>query len=182
MSRKDDLSPDDRRIWTRVAGTVTPFRPRKAQRVESPKSEPPPIPRAPPGPRKQAGPSSPVPSSEAGPPTRRARGVPEAMEPRRHRRLARERDPIEASLDLHGHGRFQAQDVLTAFLVRAQANGYRSVLVVTGQGRRGGAGVIRASIHEWLQSPALRGVVAGFAVAARRHGGEGAVYVSLKRP
>ena len=30
-----------------------------------------------------------------------------------------------------------------------------SVLVVTGQGRRGGTGVIRASVHEWLQGPAL---------------------------
>ena len=30
MSRRDDLSLDDRRIWARVAGTVTPSRKRKA--------------------------------------------------------------------------------------------------------------------------------------------------------
>ena len=83
-------------------------------------------------------------------------------------------------IDLHGYGRFQAQDALTAFLLGAQARGYRSVLVITGQGRRGG-GVIRASVHEWLTGPALRGVVSGFAPAARRHGGDGALYVTIRR-
>jgi DNA-nicking Smr family endonuclease len=53
--------------------------------------------------------------------------------------------------------------------------------VITGQGRRGGTGVIRASVHEWLQSPGLRGVVSGFASAARHHGGDGALYVTLRR-
>ena len=96
-------------------------------------------------------------------------------------RLSRERVPIEARFDLHGFGRFQAQDALTAFLMGAQARGYRSVLIITGQGRRGGTGVIRASVHEWLQSPTLRGVVSGFASAARHHGGDGALYVTIRR-
>jgi DNA-nicking Smr family endonuclease len=110
-----------------------------------------------------------------------SRSAPEVLEPRRQRRLSRERDPIEARIDLHGYGRFQAQDALTAFLMGAQARDYRAVLVITGQGRRGGTGVIRASVHEWLQGPALRGIVSGFAAAARRHGGDGAIYVTLKR-
>ena len=108
------------------------------------------------------------------------RSAPEELEPRRQRRLSRERDPIEARIDLHGFGRFEAEDQLRAFLMGAQARGYRAVLVITGQGRRGG-GVIRASVHEWLQGPALRGVVSGFASAARKHGGDGAIYVTLKR-
>ena len=33
MSRRDDLSPDDRRIWARVAGSVTPRQPKKAALV-----------------------------------------------------------------------------------------------------------------------------------------------------
>ena len=57
--------------------------------------------------------------------------------------------------------------------------GLRSVLVITGQGRRGG-GIIRASVHEWLTGPHLRGVVSGFASAHQRHGGDGALYVTLK--
>ena len=180
MSRRDDLSPEDRRIWARVAGSVTPSKPKKAPRVVPGTVDPDPsaAPRSK-GPvkaRAAAPPYTPPPPASA-----RTRGLPEALEPRRQRRLSRERAPIEARLDLHGYGRFQAQDALTAFLLGAQARGYRSVLVITGQGRRGGSGVIRASVHEWLQAPALRGVVSGFAPAARHHGGDGALYVTIRR-
>jgi DNA-nicking Smr family endonuclease len=179
MSRRDDLSPEDRRIWARVAGSVKPSKPKKAPRViPGPAvAEPPPapLPTKPTGPRGVAPVFTPPVQTAS-----RPRGLPEALEPRRQRRLSRERDPIEARIDLHGFGRFQAQDALTAFLGTAQARGYRSVLVITGQGRRGG-GVIRASVHEWLLGPALRGVVSGFAPAARRHGGDGALYVTIRR-
>ena len=181
MSRRDELSPDDRRIWARVAGSVTPAKPKKAPRVVPGAAvvDPPaaPLPRGLAKPRAAAPAwSAPVAAAPA-----RPRGHPEELEPRRQRRLSRERDPIEARFDLHGYGRFQAQDALTAFLLGAQARGYRSVLVITGQGRRGGTGVIRASVHEWLQGPALRGVVSGFASAARHHGGDGALYVTIRR-
>ena len=179
MSRRDDLSPDDRRIWAHVAGSVTPRRPKKAALVIPGAAvvDPPAAPH-PKGVVKARG--TPDPYSPAGPAPGRPRGLPEELEPRRQRRLSRERDPIEARLDLHGFGRFQAQDALTAFLMGAQARGYRSVLVITGQGRRGGTGVIRASVHEWLQGPALRSVVSGFASAARHHGGDGALYVTIR--
>ncbi len=179
MSRRDDLSPEDRRIWARVAGSVKPSKPKKALRVVvgAVDPEPPPAPQ-PKSPLKARG--VPPPYAPTAAPAR-PRGLPEELEPRRQRRLSRERDPIEARIDLHGYGRFQAQDALTAFLMGAQARGCRSVLVITGQGRRGGSGVIRASVHEWLQSPALRGVVSGFAPAARRHGGDGALYVTIRR-
>ena len=180
MSRRDDLSPEDRRIWARVAGSVTPSKPKKAVRIVPGAIDPDP-PAAPlsKGPVKSRGVAAPYSVPAAAP--ARARGLAEELEPRRQRRLSRERDPIEARIDLHGYGRFQAQDALTAFLLGAQARGYRSVLVITGQGRRGGSGVIRASVHEWLQGPALRGVVSGFAPAARRHGGDGALYVTIRR-
>ena len=180
MSRRDDLSPDDRRIWARVAGSVTPSKPKKAALIIPGAAvvDPPaaPLPRGLAKPRAAAPAWSPP---VVAPP--RPRGHPEELEPRRQRRLSRERDPIEAKIDLHGYGRFQAQDALTAFLMGAQARGYRSGRVVTGQGRRGGTGVIRASVHEWLQAPALRGVVSGFAAAARHHGGDGALYVTIRR-
>ncbi|MBW8303834.1 MAG: Smr/MutS family protein, partial [Brevundimonas sp.] len=161
-------------------GAVTPSKPITPARVTpgAAVGDPPPAP-LPKGPAKARGgviPNTPLPTVPA-----RPRGHPEALEPRRQRRLSRERDPIEARIDLHGYGGFQAQDALTAFLIGAQARGYRSVLVITGQGRRGGSGVIRASVHEWLQGPALRGVVSGFAAAARHHGGDGALYVTIRR-
>ncbi len=152
-----DLSAEDRRLWARVSGSA-------AKRPPSPAAKLP----------TRAITTAPRPAPAL------AHGAPEALEPRRQRRLSRERDPIEATLDLHGFGRFEAEDQLRAFLTHAQARGLRAVLVVTGQGRRGG-GVIRASIQEWLQSHALRGVVSGFASAHRRHGGDGAFYVTLRR-
>lgn len=187
MSRRDDLSPDDRRIWARVAGSVKPKLVKKPFRVTpgAPEIDPPAAPKAKApakAPPKFVKPPKPAAAPVVVPPTpQRSRGVPEELEPRRKRRLSRERDPIEAKIDLHGYGRFQAQDALTAFLLGAQARGYRSVLVVTGQGRRGGTGVIRASVHEWLAAPGLRTVVSGFAPAARHHGGDGALYVTIRR-
>lgn len=181
MSRRDDLSQEDRRIWSRVAGSVTPSRPKKAARVTPGAVE-----TAAPAPhpagdatavRRPAAPTAVISRAPASP----HRAAPEALEPRRQRRLSRERDPIEARIDLHGYGRFQAQDALTAFLIGAQARGYRAVLVITGQGRRGGTGVIKGSVHDWLTGPALRGVVSGFAPAARKHGGDGALYVTIRR-
>lgn len=182
MSRRDDLSPEDRRIWARVSGSVTPSKPKKALRIAPGAADPdPPAAPLPRGPVKARGVAPTWTPPPPSPSPARARGLPEELEPRRQRRLSRERDPIEARIDLHGYGRFQAQDALTAFLMGAQARGYRSVLVITGQGRRGGSGVIRASVHEWLLAPALRGVVSGFASAARHHGGGGALYVTIRR-
>ena len=179
MARRGGLTPDDKQIWTVVADTVTPRKRAKAPRIAEAGPEGEPVPRS--GPATAARPTSTKPTSSLpAPPVPRPRGVPEPLEPRRQRRLARERDPIEATFDLHGYGRFEAEDRLRAFLSGSQARGFRAVLVITGQGRRGG-GVIRASIHEWLQAPALRGVVSGFAAAHRRHGGEGAIYITLRQ-
>jgi DNA-nicking Smr family endonuclease len=185
MSRRGELSPEDRRLWARVSGSAAPHKVRKPL-LAATTADPPARPSAgvKPAGGGQPRPPQPVPLAprpEPAPAHPRARGAPEALEPRRQRRLSRERDPIDARIDLHGYGRFQAQDALTAFLLRAQARGHGAVLVITGQGRRGGSGVIRASVHEWLTAPALRGVVSGYAPAARRHGGEGALYVTLRR-
>jgi DNA-nicking Smr family endonuclease len=102
------------------------------------------------------------------------------IEPGRKRRLTRERDPIELRLDLHGLDQDRARAALHGFLLRAQAVGARAVLVITGKGFQGD-GVLRRRTPEWLADPALRGVVAGVSEAHRRHGGEGALYVALKR-
>jgi DNA-nicking Smr family endonuclease len=185
---RGDLTSEDRHIWARVSGSVTPPKVRKAARIipGGPLPADPPASllaagkpaKAPPPTKIPPGPASGSPGAR--PMAPQARGAPEELEPRRQRRLSRERDPIEDRIDLHGFGRFEAEDQLKAFLAGAQARRLKSVLVITGQGRRGG-GVIRASIHEWLQSPALRPLVSGFASAHRRHGGDGAIYVTLRK-
>jgi DNA-nicking Smr family endonuclease len=49
-----------------------------------------------------------------------------------------------------------------------------------GEPRRG---VLRRNVPAWLEEPALRSIVLGYTAAGVRHGGEGALYVQLrKRP
>ena len=73
-----------------------------------------------------------------------------------------------------------ARAALTRFILRSVDQGWRSVLVITGKGNLG-EGVIRRHAPEWLGEPPLREHVAGISQAHRLHGGEGALYVALKR-
>jgi DNA-nicking Smr family endonuclease len=102
------------------------------------------------------------------------------IEPNRQRRIIRERDPLERRLDLHGLDQDRARSALLEFLRRAQQDGVRAVLVITGKGLQGD-GVLRRRAPEWLAEPGLRSLVAGVSPADRRHGGDGALYVALKR-
>jgi DNA-nicking Smr family endonuclease len=106
--------------------------------------------------------------------------APDAIEPRRKRRLTRERDPIEARLDLHGLNSIAAEARLKAFVQQAYANDYRAILVITGKGIAD-TGVLKRFAPEWLADPALGHMVAGVSQAHARHGGSGALYVALKR-
>ncbi|MEO8113960.1 MAG: Smr/MutS family protein, partial [Phenylobacterium sp.] len=83
-------------------------------------------------------------------------------------------------LDLHGLGQDRARAVLEGFLARAWDEGCRAVLVITGKGVKGD-GVLKRQAPEWLAAPHLAPMVAGISEAGRRHGGEGALYVALKR-
>lgn len=111
-------------------------------------------------------------------------------------RLARGRLAIDAAIDLHGLRQDEAHRALRAFLMREQAAGARIVLVVTGKGAGPGAGsgahsgahgfgdekgVLRRHAPHWLSDPQWRRFVSGFDRAGRGHGGEGAIYVRLRR-
>ena len=111
---------------------------------------------------------------------KRSPGPLEGIEPNRRRKIAREHAPLDARLDLHGLDQDRARPVLEAFLRRAWEDGHRAALVVTGKGKLG-VGVLRARTPEWLAGPALRDIVAGVSPADKRHGGDGALYVALKR-
>ncbi len=97
-----------------------------------------------------------------------------------HRRLTRGRDAIAARIDLHGMTQDAARAALGAFVRRAVENGWRAVLVITGKGV-GGDGVLKRRVPDWLAEAPVRDHVAGVSEAHRRHGGEGALYVALKR-
>lgn len=90
--------------------------------------------------------------------------------------------PIDARLDLHGMTANQAQEAIVGFLRTMRTRGERCVLVIHGKGERApGAGVLRGEIAAWLSQGKGREHVAAFATARDDHGGEGAVYVALRR-
>lgn len=94
--------------------------------------------------------------------------------------------PIESTLDLHGYTQGEAHNALIVFIARSRALGHRSVLVITGKGGRREEngppiGVLRANVPRWLNEPPLRANILSFATARPRHGGEGALYVLIRR-
>lgn len=103
---------------------------------------------------------------------------------RMRQRVARGREAIEARLDLHGMTQSEAHAALLHFVRAASARGSRLVLVITGKGRRNAeeSGVLRRQVPHWLALPEFRSVVIGFEDAHISHGGEGALYVRLRRP
>ena len=105
---------------------------------------------------------------------------PDEIEPRRKHRIAKAREEIGGRIDLHGLDQAQARAALQGFVLAAWNRGDRAVLVITGKGAMGD-GILRRMTPEWLSAPALREVVAGISEAHRQHGGEGALYVALKR-
>jgi DNA-nicking Smr family endonuclease len=112
---------------------------------------------------------------------------------RKLRKIASGRAEIEARIDLHGLRQSEAHHRLRTFVLDAYARGLRSVLVITGKGgsgtradefldgRRNERGVIRRNVPVWLEEPELRAVVVSFTRAHARHGGDGALYVHLRR-
>jgi DNA-nicking Smr family endonuclease len=182
MSRRRQLSDDERALWKTFARSITPLR--------SPaKSATPPIERSATIPAKPRAEPSAVATRRMPPPK------PPPLAPldrRLKQRVARGREPIEARLDLHGMTQMRAHGALLRFLRRAQSDGAKIVLVVTGKGSvgksRGGEheedrdrGVLRRQVPMWLALPEFRPLVVGFDDAHAGHGGEGALYVRLRR-
>lgn len=109
------------------------------------------------------------------------RGAAPGVDKRQAERLKRGRTAIEARIDLHGLTLESAHRRLVAFLERAQDDGKRAVLVVTGKGLREGTGVIRAQAPRWLNEPRLRPLILTYEYAQPKDGGMGALYILLRK-
>lgn len=168
------LSYEERVLWSTVIKTIAPLPGRAVEELEP------------------AAAAAPAPASRPRPVPAAHKPLPEPAKPktpplaplgrRLRQRVARGREPIDARFDLHGLTQAQAHAALSRFLHSASARGARMVLVITGKGGRGGeAGVLRRQVPLWLALPDLREVVIGFEDAHVAHGGEGALYVRLRR-
>lgn len=99
------------------------------------------------------------------------------------RKLRRGMVPIDAQVDLHGMHLQEARVHLQLFLRTMRARSERCVLVIHGKGEHSpsGLGVLRGEISAWLSQGRSSEHVAAFATARREDGGQGAVYVLLRR-
>jgi DNA-nicking Smr family endonuclease len=179
-SRLRRLSDEEIALWVEVAKSVAKRRGASLPTLASPN------PPAPPQPTATLAPAPPArPPKPSGPPPLAP------LERRLKRDLARGRSAVDSAIDLHGMNQAEAHHALRGFLVHAQSQGDRLVIVVTGKGGPKSKpdaapwfeepGVLRRMVPHWLREADLRAVVLGFEEAGRAHGGAGALYVRLRR-
>ena len=161
-----DLTADDRAVWTTFTQAIRPLRARPL--LPAPENEPQPKPYIP---RSSARPQivEPAPMKIAPPPLT-------GLDRRTKKRVARGHEPIGGRLDLHGLTQDEAHGALLHFLRGAAARDKKLVLVITGK-----SGVLRRQVPHWLALADMRDVVIGFEPAHVAHGGEGALYVRVRR-
>lgn len=169
------LTREERALWAHVQRSVTPFpgRSREEIAIETPAAATA-APLAPPA-------TAPRAAQKPSPPPLAT------MDRRALRQVKRGARAIEGILDLHGMTQAAAHEALIAFLHRRAGDGASLVIVITGKGL--GAfddpdrerGILRRVVPHWLRLPDLRPLVLGFEPATAHHGGEGALYVRLRR-
>jgi DNA-nicking Smr family endonuclease len=179
------LSDDDEALWHTVTRSIMPLKRRRLRRSEPEgvrastklqgkqqlKQQIKPAPKSSSSLRPQAGPAPKTPPLMP-------------IDRRLKQRLARGQIEIDGRIDLHGRTLNEAHAALLRFLHRAQGEGFRTVLVITGKGGpdpERGRGVLRRQVPLWLTLPDLRAYVLAVEEAHVAHGGAGALYVRLRR-
>ncbi|GGD39830.1 Smr/MutS family protein [Croceicoccus pelagius] len=179
----EGLSDEEAALWAKVAATVTPFKERMTRPAPVP-AKPVPVTVTPP--KKVKG-RVPAPRPAPPPPPPAPAPAP-GLDSHWDRKLTGRMLQPDFTLDLHGHTLDQAHRRLDMGLAQAKAMGARVVLLVTGRPRpveaadRGERrGAIRAKILDWLAAGPHGSDIAAVRNAQRRHGGEGALYLVLRR-
>ena len=167
------LSTHEQKLWSDVTRSVAPLR----RQPLPPDLEP------------STAPGKPKPSrapARSAPPAATPTAPLEPFDRRLKQRLARGAEAIDFRVDLHGKTQSEAYAALSSFLRRAQRDGAKFVLVITGKGgsaRQDGSerGVLKRQVPQWLGLPEFRRYVLGFEDAHHRHGGAGALYLRIRR-
>ena len=177
--RHDNPADDDAAVWERLTKGVKAYR-----------SDPPHHGRPRPSPPKPRRRNRAVPQVAAATPTAPVASLPDPVDLRAgehagldrstRRRLAQGQLPIGSRLDLHGLTAAQAEHRLSAFIEIAAGQGHRCVLVITGKGANG-TGILRRLVPQWLKSQPLARRVLAISSARPGDGGDGALYVLLRR-
>lgn len=179
------LSADEAALWARVALTVKPLKGRRVAPPAPPKAVAAPAPVAvAPVAKKVRGRVPPPRPAPAPTPAPAAPGLDSHWD----RRLAKATLEPDFTLDLHGCTLDQAHVRLDMGLAQAKAMGARMVLLITGKPRpvehadRGEKrGAIRAKVLDWLAAGPHGSDIAAVRGAQRKHGGEGALYLVLRK-
>lgn len=111
------------------------------------------------------------------------------IDTRTEQRLKRGQFKIELKIDLHGKSQIQAYDTLQALIPNAFHQGKRCILVITGKGAHKTdmslleqtTGILKQKTPEWLSSTPLNQYVLRYETARPKDGGQGALYVLLRR-
>jgi DNA-nicking Smr family endonuclease len=181
--RKRSLSEEERVLWESIAKQIKPLRKKlRAAKAELVLSDAETVKLAKPAASPRPHPAAKIsPAPKTQPPV----APPLAALGRRERsQLSRGRKEIDARLDLHGMTQTRAHRALAGFLQRAHRDGLTFVLIITGKGKMGAEserGVLRRQVPQWLSLPEFRSLVVGFEEAHIGHGGEGALYVRIRR-
>lgn len=180
------LNADEADLWARVMATVKPLRPVPVAAAKPVAAAPVPV--------KATRPSKALTRAVAAVRPVAAKPVIAAPSPRQNtldgswdKKLTRGIVSPDSSIDLHGHTLSSAHAMLDDGLSRAIARGDRVLLLVTGKPPRPESerpharGAIRAAIADWLAASRHADAIAAVRGAHPRHGGQGALYIVLRR-
>lgn len=175
---------DDKALWKAVTETVEPLKGRdflfqELTQLQEAGALPPPPPKR----VKVRAQPAPPPPAPAKPLPELSHGSQPGLDKATAKRLRRGKVEIEGRIDLHGMTQDDARPALERFIEAAWRNGKREVLVITGKGTRadGSIGILRQAVPQWLNAQPNRARVTAFVHAAAKDGGEGALYVRIKR-
>ena len=172
------LNPEDQALWDHVTAGITPRR-KRAAKPEAAET----LPLQPkPSVRRRVVIAKPEPKPE---PKTAVIGAADPfaaprMDGKRAKNFLKGTLTIEGRIDLHGLTLDLAHKALAGFLMQARGRGHRMVLVITGKGA-GKGGALKRLVPMWLSAPPFDGLIAGLAAAQPQHGGEGALYLYLRR-
>lgn len=184
-SSEKPLNREDKHLWKRVADTITPNSETRGRQLEREMER---LMQSSTGPGtsfKVHQSSKTLPAISAVKPDPYRPPVPKVIkshpiEDRTLKRLAKGRQQIDSRIDLHGMTQDRARFALLDFLQMAQRCDHRMVLVITGKGNEG-MGILRQQVPNWFNLPEFSPYVNGVKQAHLSHGGDGALYVRVRK-